>query len=130
MTGPSCRAVVFATEHMALADFYREVVGMRELRRDADHVSLESGGFQLVLHRIPEQHGKGIVISVPPVVRERQSIKLCFPVSDLAKCREIASRAGGFVYETTREWRDERSRICDGYDPEGNVFQIYQPLSP
>jgi len=32
------------------------------------------------------------------------------------------------VYETEREWQFKDARACDGIDPEGNIFQLRQPL--
>ena len=62
-----------------------------------------------------------------PALREqaplvRQSIRLLrssFP-STLA----IAAELGGAVNE--REWEFEGAKVCDGHDPEGNVFQLRQ----
>lgn len=122
-----CRAVIFARDCLALAEFYRNVAVMRELSRAEDHVVLLCGAFRLIVHQIPERYAKDIAVRVPPVVRERTSIKLCFPVADLARARETAARLGGALYGPEREWRDESSILCDGYDPEGNVFQLCQP---
>jgi predicted enzyme related to lactoylglutathione lyase len=128
MSTPHYAAVLFAKDHRVLASFYREVAGLRDAGGDADHVKLASDAFELVVHRIPERYAKHIVIATPPVVREMTAIKLCFPCPDLAHAREIAARLGGSLYGTEREWRSDSAIVCDGYDPEGNVFQLFQPI--
>jgi hypothetical protein len=80
------------------------------------------------VHQIPERHAKHIAITTPPVVREIAAIKLCFPCADLSRARETATRLGGSLYGTDREWRSDAAIVCDGYDSEGNVFQLFQPL--
>lgn len=121
-------AVLFAKDHQVLARFYREVAGLRDAGGDADHVKLAGGAFELIVHQIPERYAKHIDIATPPVVREMTAIKLCFPCDDLARARETAVRLGGNLYGKEREWRSDSATVCDGYDPEGNVFQLFQPL--
>ena len=128
MSTQGCAAVLFAREHQVVARFYREVAGLRDTGGDADHVRLASSAFELVVHQIPERYAKHIVIATPPVVREMTAIKLCFPCADLSRARETAARLGGNLYGTEREWRSDSAIVCDGYDPEGNVFQLFQPL--
>jgi predicted enzyme related to lactoylglutathione lyase len=123
-----CAAVLFAKDHRILARFYLEVAGLRDAGGGADHVKLVTDSFELVVHQIPERYAKNISISTPPVVREMTAIKLCFPCADLARARETAARLGGSLYGTEREWRSDSATVCDGYDPEGNVFQLLQPL--
>ena len=128
MSTQECAAVLFAREHQVLARFYREVAELRDVGGGADHVKLAGGAFELVVHQIPERYAKAIVIATPPVVREMTAIKLCFPCADLSRARETAARLGGKLYDAEREWRSDSTIACDGYDPEGNVFQLFQPL--
>jgi catechol 2,3-dioxygenase-like lactoylglutathione lyase family enzyme len=124
------RAVLFVKNLATLARFYRRVAGMKEVAREKDHVLLESGMFQLVMQQVPKGIAKNIVIEVPPRVREAAATKLSLPVKSLAKAREIAASLGGALLPQDREWswaaRD--ARMCDGHDPEGNVFQLAEPL--
>jgi hypothetical protein len=34
--------------------------------------------------------------------------------------------AGGAINHAKREWQFEGAAVCDGYDPEANVFQVRQ----
>jgi predicted enzyme related to lactoylglutathione lyase len=78
------------------------------------------------VHQIPEQYAKNIVINVPPVVRETGAIKLTFRVDSISRSRQTAAELGGLVYGPDREWINDGTRTCDGYDPDGNVFQLFQ----
>jgi predicted enzyme related to lactoylglutathione lyase len=128
MDNPHAAAVLFAKDHLALARFYREVAGLKDAGGGADHVKLASGAFDLWVHQIPDRYAKNIAIATPPVVREMTAIKLCFPCADLSRARETAARLGGKLYGPDREWRSDSTIVCDGYDPEGNVFQLFQPV--
>jgi predicted enzyme related to lactoylglutathione lyase len=119
-------AVLFTVNLKSLATFYERVVGMRVATTADDHISLETGSFRLTVHAIPERHAKNIKIKTPPVIREAAAVKMAFRVKDIAQARAIAAQLGGAVYADDREWRYEGNTICDGYDPDGNVFQLWQ----
>jgi predicted enzyme related to lactoylglutathione lyase len=50
-------------------------------------------------------------------------IKLVIDVASLATTRELAPQFGGALNAAQREWTYRGARVCDGQDPEGNVFQ-------
>jgi len=119
-------AVLFTIHLESLAAFYTKVMGMRVLLTEKDHIRLELGSFRLTIHLIPARYAKNITIKTPPIVREAGAVKLAFRVKKIAKSREIASGLGGKVYAANLEWQYDGSTICDGYDPDGNVFQLWQ----
>jgi predicted enzyme related to lactoylglutathione lyase len=80
----------------------------------------------LVLHAIPTHIAESISISEPPEIREETPIKLFFPVASISQARAAAPALGGQVGPVEREWEFWCIRACDGYDPEGNVFQLRQ----
>lgn len=49
-----------------------------------------------------------------------------FYVPDLAAARRVARELGGALKSVDDEWRFQDSIVCDGYDPEGNIFQLRQ----
>jgi predicted enzyme related to lactoylglutathione lyase len=118
-------AVLFTINLRSLAHFYERVADMRVIRTEDDHIGLETGSFRLTIHQIPERHAKSITIATPPVVREGGALKLALPVQDIAQARETAVQLGGMIYGREREWFYEGSTICDGYDPDGNVFSAF-----
>jgi predicted enzyme related to lactoylglutathione lyase len=118
-------AVLFTVNLDSLARFYEGVAKMKVLQTAKDHIRLESGSFRLTIHQIPGRYAKGITITTPPAVRENAALKLAFAVTDIATARESAIQLGGMVYSKDREWAIEGSTVCDGYDPDGNVFQLF-----
>ena len=121
---PKPSAVVFAKDVSKLACFYKEVIGLTEAHRDKDHVVLDDQDFQLVIHGIPKKIAAEIQIANPPQIRENTPIKLCLPVMSIEQARQKAAELGGKVGAKTKEWEARGFRACDGYDPEGNVFQV------
>ena len=63
-------------------------------------------------------------LTQPPALREDSCIKLCLPVDSIAAARTQAAQLGGQIGPTAKEWEARGFRACDGYDPEGNVFQV------
>ena len=125
---PHAGAVLFAKDVRRLASFYQVVAELRSRTVETDHSVLESSAFQLVIHALPEHIAKRIHIDVPARPREDTPIKLVFFVSDLSASRRAAVQLQGLVNEAHAEWRFEDTIVCDGHDPEGNVFQLRQPL--
>jgi predicted enzyme related to lactoylglutathione lyase len=123
-------AVLFTINLQSLATFYERVMDMRVLTTADDHICLETGGFQLIVHQIPEHYARNIKIQTPPVLREAAAVKLAFRVKSISKAREVASGLGGTVHPPEREWSWQGSTVCDGYDPDGNVFQLWQYSAP
>jgi predicted enzyme related to lactoylglutathione lyase len=123
-THPKPSAVIFANDVDRLAAFYRDVTRMTEVLRDAEHVVLDGGVHQLVIHSIPPSIAARITIASPPQVREDTPIKLCLPVASIDAARRTAAQLGGAVEPPSREWSARGFRACDGHDPEGHVFQL------
>ena len=123
-TRPKPSAVVFAKNIEDLARFYREVAEMSEVYKDKDHIVLDEAGFQIVIHGIPKKIAETIEIRNPPDIREETPIKICLPVSSIENARTKAAVLGGRIGAKGNEWSARGFRACDGYDPEGNVFQV------
>jgi hypothetical protein len=81
---------------------------------------------QPVIVQIPPAISDAISITRPPLVREDTPIKFVFAVDDIARARARASDLGGAANPAEREWRFDGATVCDGHDPEGNVFQVLQ----
>lgn len=122
-------AVLFAKDLKRIAEFYRKLLSLSVLQAEQDFVVLESEVFQLVIHAIPEHIVGSINIMNPPIIRQETPVKLSFPVANIAKTRAIASLLCGQVNPSQSEWETNSTRICDGFDPEGNVFQLRQAVS-
>ena len=109
-----------------VAAFYENVAGMSIYKKDKDHIVLEAGAFQLVVLQMPERLAKTITIESPPARRTNGVIKPLFYVENIAHAREVAVKYGGALNGAGREWRFDGATVCDGCDPEGNVYQLRQ----
>ena len=118
------RIILFAKDLGRLLAFYRDVVGMAVVPGSDDSegfVSLDGGACSLSLHRIPEPYASQIEIRDPPVAREDTPIKFAFFCEDVATTRaELIGR--GAAMGEVRTFGPVV--LCDGVDPEGNVFQL------
>jgi len=119
-------AVIFAKDIRRVAAFYEHLCALAVVDAHSDHIVLESGAVQLVIHGIPLRIAQDIHITQPPAVREETPIKLFFPVASLAEARALAAQWGGQLLPAGREWEARGFRACDGHDPEGNVVQFRQ----
>ena len=116
------RAIIFVKDIERMASFYGETLGLRAVKetRTSSWVEFPEG---VALHAIPSEIAQSIEIASPPRVRETNPIKLVFGVADVDKERSRLEALG--VRMIVRPWG-----TCDGIDPEGNVFQIFQLLKP
>ncbi len=117
-------AIVYAKDTARLAHFYAEVAALEVMHEAADHVVLESETLELVIVAIPAPTAARIAISTPPARRENTAFKLVFVVDSLADARTAAAAAGGSIDAPAKEWDFQGARVCDGFDPEGNVIQL------
>lgn len=119
-------AVIYASDIRRIGAFYAQVAGLRITHAEGDHIVLESGAFQLVVVAVPARIAASIELTDPPRPREDTAIKLVLAVADMATAREAARSLGGQLLPPQREWQFQGMRVCDGYDPEGNVVQFRQ----
>ena len=125
---PCAAAVVFVDDVPRLTAFYQALANMTVLHSDSQHAVLEIPGLQLTVHalRPPRTDRNGVYAA-----RKATHIKLCFPVESITAARATAAGMGGELWPPKKEWDsvDRGFRACDGRDPEGNVFQVRQPLT-
>jgi hypothetical protein len=100
------------------------VAGLRFTHAGDGHVVVGSAFFQLVVHALPADVAASFEIVTPPLRREDAAVKLVFPVPSLGAARALAVRHGGELDPVGREWQFQGGLVCDGHDPEGNVFQL------
>ncbi|MEO8277787.1 MAG: VOC family protein [Thermoanaerobaculia bacterium] len=131
MTRPAPSVVLFVGSVPRMAAFYRELAAMRIAHEADDHVVLEIGGLQLVIHALrgepapPDSDAPGLT---PLPVREDAYLKLGLPVRSIAAARATALAHGGEIGSVEREWEARGFRACDGHDPEGNVIQVRESV--
>lgn len=118
------RVIIFAKDMARMIAFYGDVVGLSRVEHPQstdDFVSFHAGGVQLSLHRIPEHLAREIEIADPPAARASTPIKVVFGAADVHGARtELVAR--GANLGPVHEFGD--LHLCDGVDPEGNIFQL------
>lgn len=116
--------MVFVNDVPRVTAFYRDLIQMTLSTGDSKHSVLELRGFELVIHKLSNEPPVERVQAGRARAREDSYIKICLPVLNIAAARKIAKSLGGHVKDPQFEWEARGFRACDGYDPEGNVFQV------
>src|SRR5262245_4766308 len=116
-------AVLFAKDLQRVAAFYTGALGMTCLVSDSDHWRLDCRGFELIVHQIPKSIAEGIVIEQPPKRRVWGTIRIDYPVTNLAEARKKARALGGGI-DDAPAWGDASTNFFLAYDPEGNQLGI------
>jgi predicted enzyme related to lactoylglutathione lyase len=119
-------AVLYAKDVDRLVKFYAAITGLAPQATQNGFAALRSKSSHLIIVRIPRPIADTIDVATPPEIREDTPLKLKFSVDDIAEARDRAAELGGAVYGVELEWEFEGAKLCDGYDPEGNVFQLSQ----
>jgi predicted enzyme related to lactoylglutathione lyase len=119
-------AVLYAKNLGRLVEFYSTIAGIEPQAIEKGFAVLGSEPSQFVIVRIPKRIADSIEIPAPPEPREGTPLKLVFAVEDIAHARNSAAALGGAVNAVEREWEFGGAKVCDGHDPEGNVFQLRQ----
>ena len=117
------QVMLFTVDTRRMAAFYTGALGLPVIDGDPQggFVRLDAGGCALALHAVPPDVADRIDIQDPPRAREDCAVKLAFHVDDIDAARASLAGRGARMGET-RRFGDVA--ICDGLDPEGNVFQI------
>jgi len=125
LTSPAVgRAVLYAKNLQRLRDFYQLALGFAVKSASHDHAVLASPSLDLVIVAIPDAIASTITIDAPPQLRTEVPAKLVFDTPSIAAARAAARVHGGDVLSPEKEWESDGHRICDGNDPEGNIFQL------
>ena len=120
----AARVILFAKDMKTMLAFYENVLGLERLSApddSKDFVSLDAGGIQISLHKIPQRYAKNIEIADPPFPREQTPMKVAFRVSDVGEFRKRLESRG---VQMRKIQKAGSIFFCDGTDPEGNIFQI------
>lgn len=113
-------AVLFVKDLATVSAFYSAVLRQPLVYRDAYHAVLRCGIFALDIHQLPPD----ALASNETGPRAQAAVKLSFPVDSIVRARQVAAAQGGELDPGPPRWVIEQQKICDGRDPEGNVFQL------
>jgi predicted enzyme related to lactoylglutathione lyase len=115
-------ALVYALDLERVATFYERVLSMQRRVSDAEHVVLASADFQLIIHAMPASCRAGMVVTSPPRPRENTAIRLFFTIHSFAVSDSLVASLGGKLL--AQSWSGPGFTVRNGYDCEGNVFQL------
>lgn len=112
------RVILFVGDSAKVTEFYRDVIGLQIIEGESTgFVILDAGGCQLCLHEIPSEYlGK-----TTGELREDSYVKFVFRSDNVGADRAELIAKGVRMKEIVRFGNIE---LCDGADPEGNIFQI------
>jgi catechol-2,3-dioxygenase len=120
------RIILYVQDVERLARFYQEMFGLpviEEIREE--WVVLRAGACELALHRV----GKPYRVADTRSWKVETNAKLVLSVTrDLAEMRAELARKG-VPMGAIKAYPGLTGPLCDGTDPEGNVFQLAQ-VSP
>jgi catechol 2,3-dioxygenase-like lactoylglutathione lyase family enzyme len=108
------QALLFVHDVPRMTEFYRDALGLEPQETSPGFVRLAAGGTMLALHALRGEPGPGSE-------RLDSHIKLCFHADDVEAARAALVARGVKMRDVVR-FGDVA--LCDGLDPEGNVFQI------
>lgn len=119
---------IYVKDLSKLTEFYADVLELDVRQVEVGFAVLGRGPVEMVLVEMAPEWAQAIVITSPPEVREETPIKPLFPVKDITQARARAAGLGGRLKGSEAEWTFHTYRVVDGYDPEGNVFQVRQEV--
>ena len=117
--------VLYTCRLTRLRKFYTEALGFSVIEGDDSYALLMLEKFELLLQQAPESVTSQIQISKPASPRSSNPIKPVLVLAgSMSDIRQQVIDAGGTFNEADSEWYFRESRVCDGADSEGNIFQI------
>jgi predicted enzyme related to lactoylglutathione lyase len=123
---PPLTAAVYAHDAARLAAFYEQALGLQRLEAGASFVLLGAAGLELAVVQVPPAVAATFSIDTPPQLREDTPLKLSLRVADIEALRTAITAQGGGLKPPEAAWSWRGARHLDGWDAEGNVFQLRQ----
>lgn len=121
-------AVMYAKDLDRLVEFYAALGLAIDEIEHGDFAVLSGAQVELAIVQIPDNIASEIEISTPPRARSRIPIKLAFSVPSIDDALGSVQPLGGRIEGSGTRWQFQRHAIQDAVDPEGNVFQLREPL--
>jgi len=118
--------VIFAKNIDEVAKFYQAVFNLTELSADNSHKVLGNNSLELLIHAIPKEIADNINIESPPAIRENTAMKPVYIVDSLDAVRIACKGTSGGLKPDSQAFEFRNMKVLDGWDPEGNVFQVKQ----
>lgn len=126
MTPSLTRIILYVQDVERLARFYKDFLGLSIVQEiKGEWVVFRPGACELALHRV----GREYRVEDAASWKVETNAKLVLTVTrDIAEMRdELASK--GVPMGEIKSYPGFAGPLCDGIDPEGNVFQLQQAHS-
>lgn len=112
--------MLFVQDVTALSKFYKDLFNMQVIEESPGWVVLQAGDGKIGLHRIGEQYAEDKPFKFD------SNCKLVFDISEDLKAERSQLIAAGVKMRELKTFDNYDYWVCDGEDPEGNVFQLRQ----
>jgi len=129
VAGSTFGVAIYSADVQRLTEFYAGVLGLEVVERDDGYVVLSGGAGEVSIVAVPAPIADTIVVARPPELREEAPIKPVFAVASLATAAADAAALGGGTKPMAAAWEFRGMKRLDGFDPEGNVLQLAEPLT-
>jgi catechol-2,3-dioxygenase len=120
------RVILYVQDVDRLASFYQHALGLpvvEEIR--GEWAVLEAGPCQLALHRV----GKGYRVEDTAAWEVESNAKLVMTIDRPLTELRTELIAKGVRMGEIKSYPPLTGRLCDGRDPEGNVFQLAESVT-
>jgi len=115
------RIVLYVQDVDRLAAFYRDAFGLSVVEEiEGERAVLDAGPCQLALHRV----GKAHRAADPASWQVENNVKLVLTVDRPLADLRAELKAKGVPMGEIKSYPGLTGPLCDGKDPEGNVFQL------
>jgi predicted enzyme related to lactoylglutathione lyase len=113
---------IYALNKQILTDFYQQAFDFDLLDHDSTYSRLLKDSTELIILQSPEEFQAATSETLKP--RETTPIKPTFFIDqNISDFRDKVSQLNGSVYKE-KPWQFHGYKVCDGHDPEGNIFQV------
>jgi len=113
--------VIYAGDLNRLLRFYQTVFDFTVVEKETSFAQLNSGEFELVL--LETESSKAIQES-QVIPRESSALKPTFFIEEQLQSISEKIIAKGGQIKTPKDWKFNGRLVCDGWDCEGNIFQL------
>lgn len=121
-------AVMYVKDLGRMIEFYTALGLTLEGAQSGDFAVLTGPHCELSLVQVPKDIAARIAITSPPQPRETTPIKLVFVVASIERVLERTRVLGGNITDGSSRWHFRGHAIQGAIDPEGNVYQLREPL--
>lgn len=122
-------AVLYVRDLGRMVEFYSALGLTVDEAQIGDYAVLTESQCELVIVQVPKDRTERIEITTPPQAREETPIKLVFVVPSIDYTLHKTGALGGRMKDGSKRWHFRGHAIQDAIDPEGNVYQLREPLT-